>query len=162
MGEPIALSPHPVPADHHLQRYRTLARALDARFRIPGTPLRFGWDAILGLVPGVGDAAGGLLGGYGLYAGFKVGAPPVILARMLLNLAVDLIGGAVPLVGDLFDFGWRGNLRNLALLERWLERPHQTRRRSRALLLGLLLTILALSAGVVWLALRLARRLVIP
>jgi hypothetical protein len=82
------------------------------------------------------------------------------MARMLLNLAVDIVGGAAPLVGDLFDVGWRGNLRNLALLERWLERPHQTRRRSAALLVGLLLAILALSAGVVWLTLRLARRLV--
>jgi hypothetical protein len=113
-------------------------------------------------VPGIGDAAGGLLGGYGLYVAFRLGAPPVILARMLLNLGVDLIGGAVPLAGDLFDFGWRGNLRNLALLERWIERPQQTRRRSGALLLGLLLTILALAGGVVWLTLRLARRLVLP
>jgi hypothetical protein len=148
--------------DRHLQRYRKLARALDARFRIPGTPFRFGWDAIIGLVPGAGDAAGGLVGGYGLYAAFRLGAPPVILARMLLILAVDLVGGAVPVAGDLFDFGWRGNLRNLALLERWLDRPHQTRRRSAALLLGLLATILALSVAVVWLTLRLLRRLFTP
>ena len=143
----------------HLHRYRKLAHALDARFRIPGTPFRFGWDAIIGLIPGAGDAAGGLLGGYGLYTAFRVGAPPVILVRMFMNLAIDLVGGAFPLVGDLFDIGWRGNLRNLSLLERWLERPHQTRRRSMALLLGLLLTVLALSAAVPWLTLRLVRRL---
>jgi len=149
-----------MPSDQHLHRYRKLARSLDAQFRVPGTSFRFGWDAIIGLVPGAGDAVGGLIGGYGLYAAFRLGAPPVVMARMLLNLAVDIVGGAAPLVGDLFDVGWRGNLRNLALLERWLERPHQTRRRSAALLVGLLLAILALSAGVVWLTLRLARRLV--
>jgi hypothetical protein len=121
---------------------------------------RFGWDAIIGLIPGAGDAVGGLLGAYGLYAAFKVGAPAPILMRMFLNLAIDLVGGTVPLVGDLFDIGWRANLRNLALLERWLERPLQTRRRSLGLLLGLLLTLIALSATVAWLALRLVRRLV--
>lgn len=121
----------------HLDRYRTLANSLDARFRIPGTPFRFGWDAILGLIPGIGDAIGGLIGGYGLWVGTRLGAPWVVLARMLLNLAVDVIGGTLPLVGDLFDIGWRGNLRNLALLERWLERPHQTRSRSIGLFVGM-------------------------
>lgn len=148
--------------DRHLRRFRTLAQALDDRFRLPGTSIRFGWDAIIGLFPGAGDAASGLVGGYGLYAAFRLGAPPVILARMLFNLAVDLVGGAVPLVGDLFDVGWRGNLRNLALLERWLEEPHQTRQRSTALVLGLLLTVLALSAGMAWLTLRLLGRFLNP
>jgi hypothetical protein len=148
-----------LPVDRHLRRFRTLAQVLDVRFRVPGTPFRFGWDAIIGLIPGAGDAVGGLLGAYGLYAAFKVGAPAAILVRMFLNLAIDVVGGTVPLVGDLFDIGWRGNLRNLSLLERWLERPHQTRRRSMGLLLALLLTILALAAAVAWLALRLVRRL---
>lgn len=138
-----------------LDRYRTLANALDTRFRVPFTPLRFGWDAILGLVPGAGDAIGGLLGAYGLWVATRLGAPLVVLARMLFNLAVDMIGGTVPLVGDLFDIGWRGNLRNLALLERWLERPHQTRARSIGLfvgLLGVLVGVSLLALGIsVWL-----------
>ena len=121
----------------HLARYRALANSLDARFRILGTPIRFGWDAILGLIPGAGDAIGGLVGSYGLWVGTRLGAPWVVLARMLFNLAVDVIVGAVPLAGDLFDIGWRGNLRNLALLERWVERPHQTRSRSIGLFVGL-------------------------
>src|SRR5512147_2613425 len=103
-----------------LDRYRTLATAFDARFRIPGTPIRFGWDAVLGLIPGAGDAIGGLVAGYGLWVGARLGAPWVVLGRMLFNLAVDVLVGAVPLAGDLFDIGWRGNLRNLALLERWV------------------------------------------
>jgi hypothetical protein len=120
-----------------LDRYRTLANSLDARFRIPGTPFRFGWDAILGLIPGIGDAIGGLVGGYGLWVGTRLGAPLVVLARMLLNLVIDVLIGAFPVAGDLFDIAWRGNLRNLALLERWLERPHQTRSRSIGLFAGM-------------------------
>jgi len=141
----------------HLDRYRTLARALDARFGVPGTPFRFGWDALLGLVPGAGDAIGGLLGGYGLYVGARLGVPWIILARMLLNLAVDLVAGAVPVAGDVFDVAWRGNLRNLALLERWLEQPHETRSRSIVLLLALFGVLAGLAALALWFALWLLR-----
>lgn len=141
----------------HLDRYRTLAHALDARFGVPGTPFRFGWDALLGLVPGAGDAIGGLLGGYGLYVGARLGVPWIILARMLLNLAVDLVAGAVPVAGDIFDVAWRGNLRNLALLERWLEQPHETRSRSLVLLLALLGVLAGLAALALWFALWLLR-----
>jgi hypothetical protein len=146
-------------ADHHLQRYQKLARSLDARFRIPGTPFRFGWDAILGLIPGVGDAAGGLLGSYGLYVATRLGAPWVVLARMLLNLALDLVIGSLPVAGDLFDFAWRGNLRNLALLERWLERPHQTRQQSVTLFLALFATLAGLGVLALWFSLWFLRRL---
>jgi Domain of unknown function (DUF4112) len=148
--------------NHHLTRYRSLARALDARFRIPGTPVRFGWDAVLGLVPGVGDAIAGLLGGYGLYVGTKLGAPWIVLARMLLNLAVDLLVGSVPVAGDIFDVAWRGNLRNLALLERWLERPHETRSRSAALFLALFGVLAGLAGLVLWFSLWLLRALLHP
>jgi hypothetical protein len=121
-----------MPPDH-LARFRRLAIALDARWRVPGTPVRFGWDALLGLLPGVGDALGGLLGGYGLFVATRLGAPGVVLARMLLNLVIDVSVGTIPLFGDVFDVGWAGNLRNLSLLERWLAQPHRTRRQSWAL-----------------------------
>lgn len=129
-----------------LERYRALARRLDSRFRIPGTPIRFGWDAILGLIPGVGDAAGGLLGGYGLWVAFRLGAPPVVLLRLLLNVALDLGLGTVPMLGDLFDLGWRSNQRNVALIEGWLAQPHRTRARSGLVLTCLLCGLLLLAA----------------
>jgi Domain of unknown function (DUF4112) len=132
-----------------LGRYRLLAHALDARWRIPGTGIRFGWDAVMGLVPGVGDALGGLLGGYGLYVGWRLGAPVVVLARMLLNLGIETVAGTVPLAGDMFDIGFRADLRNVALLDRWLEQPHQTWKRSRWLFLGLALGLLTVVVGVI-------------
>lgn len=144
---------------HHLQRYRTLAQALDARFRIPGTPFRFGWDAILGLIPGAGDALGGLIGSYGLYVAIRLGAPWVVLARMLFNLALDVAIGSLPVAGDLFDFAWRGNLRNLALLDRWLDRPHETRKRSVALFVALFAVLAGLGMLALWFSLWLLRRL---
>lgn len=146
----------PPPAPANLERYRALARALDSRFRVPGTPVRFGWDALIGLVPGLGDAAGGLLGAYGLWTAHQLGAPALVLFRMLLNLGIDLGVGTLPLLGDLFDVVWKGNQRNLALLERWLERPHETRRRSgmllAAILAALLLLILTAGYAALWLA----------
>ena len=142
-----------MPDDHHLRRYRRLAQSLDARFRVPGTPFRFGWDAILGLFPGGGDALGGLLGGYGLYVATRLGAPWVVLGRMLFNLVLDLAVGSLPLAGDLFDFAWHGNLRNLALLERWLERPHETRSRTLALFILLIGVIAALGVLALWFSL---------
>jgi hypothetical protein len=114
-----------------LERYRRLAYALDARWRIPGIGIRFGWDALIGLAPGLGDALAGLIGSYGLYVGWRLGAPVVVLARMLVTLGIETIAGTIPVAGDLFDIGFRANLRNVALLDRWLQQPHQTRQRSR-------------------------------
>jgi Domain of unknown function (DUF4112) len=132
-----------------LARYRTLAHALDAQWRVPGLGVRFGWDAVMGLLPGVGDAMGGLVGSYGLWVGWRLGAPAVVLTRMLLNLAVETVVGTIPLAGDLFDIGFRADLRNVALLDRWLEHPHKTRRQSRWLLVGLVLALVAVGVGTI-------------
>lgn len=138
-----------------LERYRRLAHALDARWRVPGTGFRFGWDAVIGLVPGLGDALAGLIGGYGLFVGWRLGAPLVVLARMLLNLGVETVAGTVPLAGDLFDVAFRADLRNVALLDRWLEKPGQTRKRSRwlfiAIAMGLLSVLVATILATLWL-----------
>lgn len=151
-----SLPPH-LPAV--LERYRALAQALDSRFRLPGTPVRFGWDALIGLVPGLGDAAGGLLGAYGLWTAHQLGAPMLVLLRMLLNLTIDLGVGTLPLLGDLFDVVWKGNQRNLVLLERWLEEPHETRRRSGRLLAAILAVLLLLILAAGYVALWLVRGL---
>lgn len=140
-------------------RFRLLAYALDARWQVPGTGIRFGWDAVMGLVPGLGDALASLIGGYGLYVGWRLGAPVVVLARMLLNLGIETVVGTVPVAGDLFDIGFRADLRNVALLDQWLEKPHETRQRSRWLFLGLALGLLGVIMGAVALAVWVVRTL---
>ncbi len=147
-----------------LTRFRRIATALDARWQLPGTTLRFGWESVIGLVPGLGDGLAGLIGSYGLYAGWRLGAPAAILARMLLNLAIETIVGTIPIAGDIFDVGFKGNIRNLRLLERWLEQPAAVHRRSRWLLISIVLSVLgvllALGAAGCWLLYLLFTRLV--
>ena len=105
-----------------LARLRKLAWLLDAQFGLPGTRFRFGVNSLFGLAPVAGDVALGLVSLYLVYEARALGAPPALLARMLGNIGIEVIGGAVPIVGDLFDMAFKANLRNLALLETWLQR----------------------------------------
>jgi hypothetical protein len=148
-----------IPGEHaeHYRRYRRLAQLLDDAVRVPGTEFGVGLDSLLGLVPGGGDLASGALGGYGLYVAQRLGAPRSVIVRMAGNLLVDTVVGSVPLLGDLFDAGFRANVRNLALLDRWLEEPVRTRRSSRALVVALGLGLAAAAAGGAWVTVTLAR-----
>jgi hypothetical protein len=103
-----------------LKRLDKLAGLLDSRFSIPGTKIRFGLDAILGLVPGIGDVAGAILSLWIVFSGLRMGATPSTLFRMLLNVGVELILGAIPVVGDMFDVVWQSNNRNVDLLRQEL------------------------------------------
>ena len=102
-----------------------------------------GLDALIGLVPGLGDLAGGGAALYGLSVAWSLGAPPIVLARMVTNAAVDALFGSVPLLGDLWDIGFASHRRNLLILERWLAIPHHTERQSRWVLIGLALALVA-------------------
>ncbi|HZO18039.1 MAG TPA: DUF4112 domain-containing protein [Gemmatimonadaceae bacterium] len=129
-------------------RLRDLARLLDEAIRIPGTNIRIGLDALLGLLPGGGDVAGGLLSGLIILQAARDGAPATVLGRMLGNVALDVVAGAVPLLGDIFDVAWRANSRNIRLLQSWRERPVSTKRSSRvtvAVILGALVLLIALA-----------------
>jgi hypothetical protein len=95
---------------------------LDSAFRVPGTKLTFGLDPILGLIPGIGDLTTPLFAALLLLHAVRLRIPKIVQLRMLLNAAIDLVIGVVPLVGDFFDFGWKANVRNLALLE-WHAHP---------------------------------------
>ncbi|HEU4721136.1 MAG TPA: DUF4112 domain-containing protein [Gemmatimonadaceae bacterium] len=134
-------------ASDPLARARTLARLLDSAVRVPGTGIRFGADALLGLVPGLGDVAGAALAGYLVILAQRLGAPRAVVLRMLANVAVDTVGGTVPLLGDLFDVAYKSNTRNLALLERAIERPVDTTRTSRFVVIATLLGLVLLTAG---------------
>jgi hypothetical protein len=120
--------------EEEVRRLEQLAHWLDTRFGIPGTRLRFGLDSVLGLIPGVGDLATALPAIYLIHRAQRLGAPAHVLTRMVANLGIDLALGAVPVIGDLFDFGFKSNRRNLALLKRHLEREASPARASGPLI----------------------------
>jgi Domain of unknown function (DUF4112) len=100
---------------------------LDEAFRIPGTSIRFGLDAIIGLIPGLGDVVAGALSLVIPLAGWIRGVPYVTLVRMAINLGLDVLIGTIPLIGDAFDIGWKANRRNYRLLQRHIGEPrHHT------------------------------------
>ena len=101
--------------------------------------------------------AGAAVSGYALLVAARLGAPLPVLLRMLLNIGVDTVVGAVPLLGDLFDLGWKANRRNLRLLEQYLERPRETKRASLGVVAGLGALLLLLLSGAVWLVASLLR-----
>ena len=132
-----------------LDRLRRLGNLLDNSIRVPGTNFRFGLDTIIGLVPGVGDLAGGALSLYIIVEAARLGVPRPLLARMGYNVAVDALVGAVPILGDLFDAGFKANLRNLALVQQHADRPLTTERSSRRFAVILAVgVLLLLGAGV--------------
>ena len=103
-------------------RIDALATLLDTAFILPGTNIRFGLDALIGLVPGIGDVVTTAMSLYIVHEAHQLGAPGNVLARMVANVALDGFVGAVPLVGDAFDVAFRANRRNIALLRDWMER----------------------------------------
>jgi hypothetical protein len=137
-----------------LDRLRLITKLFDQAFAIPGTRWRFGLDALFGLVPGLGDIAGGIVAAYSLSVARKLGAPPVIQAHMLMNIALDALIGMVPILGDIFDFAFQAQTRNLALLDAWVGSPQRTARRSRRGILiipvAIILVFATLTALGIW------------
>ena len=101
-----------------LKRLRRLAWLIDGAFKLPGTRFRFGLNSVVGLVPVGGDAVLGALSLYIIYEAAKLGVPRPQLARMLGNVALEVAGGSVSILGDVFDMALKANLRNLAIIER--------------------------------------------
>jgi hypothetical protein len=106
-----------------------LSHLLDDFLRVPGTPIRFGLDGIVGFIPGLGDVAGGLASTILIVAAWVRGVPRIVLARMVLNVAIETLAGSVPVLGNLFDIGWRANRRNYALLADSVGASPELRRR---------------------------------
>ena len=111
-----------------LEALRRISQLLDSAFLLPGTSYRFGLDPILGLIPGIGDLVSPLFTIGILWQGRDLGLPRIVQLRMIVNVAIDTLLGAVPLIGDLFDFAWKANDMNLAMLEKhgYEERPAST------------------------------------
>lgn len=101
-----------------IEALRALKRFLDEAFRIPGTNIRFGWDPIVGIVPWAGDLLTALFACGIIVQAHHMRVPKVVQVRMLMNVAIDLVIGVVPVVGDVADAFWKSNTKNFALLER--------------------------------------------
>lgn len=143
------------PNSHHLDRLRKVSKVMDDAVSVPGTKFGVGLDGVLGLLlPGVGDAVGGVTNSYALYAGYKMGAPPLVLLRIALWAVADLVIGAIPLLGDVLDFFLKSNRRAVRLLERWAASPDRVSHNSKSVLLavagGLILLLVGVCALIVW------------
>ncbi len=103
-----------------MARVATVARVMDSLFAIPGTRVRLGLDAIVGLVPVVGDLLGQAIASYIIWEAHQLGVSKLTLWRMVANTLVDTAIGAVPVVGDAFDIAFRANMKNMRLLQRHL------------------------------------------
>ena len=90
-----------------------------------GLGRRIALSGLLGLIPGVGDAAGALLSSYILYEAIRLSAPSTVLLRMIANIGIDTLGGVIPVVGDIFDMAWKANKKNAALLHAYLASQHR-------------------------------------
>jgi hypothetical protein len=130
------------PDPETLDALRRWAVLLDSVFRIPGTRIRFGLDAVIGLIPGIGDISTPAFAGLILLQAVRMRVPLVVQARMVLNAGIDMVTGLVPILGDLVDVGWKANLRNLALLERHAQ-PGVPPSRSDYVFVGVWLALLA-------------------
>jgi hypothetical protein len=144
MSNPSVTTPG---TDIRLARARVLARALDSAIGIPGTSIRVGLDPLIGLIPGLGDVAGAALSGYIVLIGIRLGVSRSVVARMLANIAIDTVGGSLPVLGDLLDAGWKSNNMNVALIERHMASPDATRRASRLMIGGVAIVLLLLASG---------------
>jgi len=118
---------------------------LDSAFRVPGTNFSFGLDPILGLIPWIGDLTTPLFSAVLLLHAVRMRIPKIVQLRMLMNAAIDFAIGVIPVIGDLFDFGWKANVRNLALLERHAN-PGTAARASDWAFVLIVLAVLALLA----------------
>jgi hypothetical protein len=132
-----------------LRNLEKLARLMDAQFRIPGTSIRFGFDGIIGLIPGVGDIVGLLISGYMLSEASKKGVSGYVMARMLLNTGIDFVIGSIPFLGDIFDFAFKANQRNMRLLQ---EHFKEGRHRGSAarVVVPFVIVMLIFLVGLIW------------
>ena len=128
------------------ERLAFIAWLLDSSIPIPGTRFTIGLDAIVGLLPFLGDLIGVVASSYILSEAHRLGVGRAILARMAFNVAIEGVIGIVPLLGDAFDAAWKANIKNVRLLNAWAERPRETRRASGWFLAALIAALAAFIA----------------
>jgi hypothetical protein len=146
---PESSSPVLLPANR-LQRLRSLSHLLDNAIPVPGTKYRVGLDPILGLLPGAGDIIGTGFSAYIILEAARMGLSKVTLSRMAFNILLETIVGSVPFIGDLFDFAWKANVKNLELLESHIAKPRASKKADLwfaiLLIVGLFAVVLGIAA----------------
>lgn len=135
--------PRLLPSNEHLDY---IAALLDDMWRIPGTHIRFGLDALIGWIPGIGDAMAGIASCVIVFASWRRGAKSITLARMIANILLEMTLGAIPLIGDVFHIVWKANRRNYRLLLREKEQPGANTRRDWVFLALIVVTAIAVVA----------------
>ena len=115
-------TPLDVRTQQSVTRLEALARLMDGAFVLPGTQIRVGLDAIIGLLPVAGDVISGLISSYLIWEARQLGAPKWLIVRMMANTLLDTVVGSVPVVGDAFDVMFRANMKNMTLLRRHMEK----------------------------------------
>lgn len=143
-----------------LQRLRKLTRLLDNAIAIPGTTFRVGLDPILGLLPGIGDFLGTALSAYIVIEAARLGLPRATLGRMVFNVLAESVFGAVPVLGDLFDFAWKANVKNMELLETHFSVARESEKGNRWFVFLLLAGLIIVGLGLVTFSLLVIRLLV--
>src|ERR1700726_3347894 len=135
--------PPQLSTDEHLDY---VAALLDDIFRIPGTQIRFGLDALIGWVPGIGDAMAGIASFLIVFASWRRGAKSITLVRMIANVLLETAIGRIPVAGDIFHFVWKANRRNYRLLMREKQQPGANTRRDWIFLAIILVTAIVVVA----------------
>jgi hypothetical protein len=133
-----------------LEKLDRLAWLLDSSIRIPGTRWRIGLDGILGLIPGIGDALAALLSSVVIVQAVNMGMPKFVVARMMMNVLLELFVGMIPVVGDIFDFMFKANERNVALMRTYLDDPRTTYKRSRTEVVLITCFVVLLTGLIIW------------
>jgi Domain of unknown function (DUF4112) len=141
-------------------RLARLAWLLDSSIPIPGTRFSIGLEALIGLIPFLGDLVGVLVSSYILGEAARLGASRSVLARMAFNIALEGLVGLIPFAGDVFDAAWKANQRNVRLLDAWLDRPVPAERASMAFLASIVLGLVAFAIVAICLTYLLLRWLV--
>ena len=138
----------PIPTKHiaKVNKLRRISRVLDNAISIPGTKLSFGLDPILGLLPGGGDTITGGISAYIVVEAARMGLPREVLGQMVANILLDSFAGTIPVLGDLFDVGWKSNVKNIELLEKHLDIAESSKE-DKLFIIGLILLLTVIVLG---------------
>ena len=136
-----------------MKKLDRLAWWLDSSIPVPGTSWRIGVDGLIGLIPGVGDLTAGALSSYILLEAVKMGVPALVIVRMSLNIILESVVGTIPILGDVFDFAFKANQRNVRLMRNYMTNPVQVKKRSTLTVIVVVTLLIAALVLTVWVVL---------